>query len=163
MKIRSFTEEDVEELINLIANFRITLAELKGIKKKFDLIAAKGELEYYQKNRFPIFIAEDVNGHIIGYHVCRVQDDVVWSESLYVKSEERRKGVGSALYEKAEVLAEKLGADNVYNWVHPNNHRSIPFLKKKGYNVLNLIELRKRRPNEKFNQQITVGKYIFDY
>jgi len=163
MKIRLVIEEDVEELINLIANFRITLAELKGIKKEFDLIAAKGELEYYQKNRFPIFIAEDVNGHIIGYHVCRVQDDVVWSESLYVKSQERRKGVGSALCEKAEVLAEKLGADNVYNWVHPNNHRNIPFLKKKGYNVLNLIELRKRRPNEKFNQQLTVGKYIFDY
>ena len=40
---------------------------------------------------------------------------------------------------------------------------SIPFLKKRGYNVLNLIEIRKKRPNEKFTQRINVGNYEFNY
>jgi hypothetical protein len=38
----------------------------------------------------------------------------------------------------------ELGGDTLYNWVLPNNYRSIPFLKKHGYDVLNLIEVRKR-------------------
>ena len=163
MKIRSYENGDEKELINLIGNFRVRLSHLKGIEKKIDLKSAKTELEYYIKKEYPIFIAEDDKNTIVGYHVCRVEDEIVWSESLYVIPENRRKGIGSGLYEEAEKLVNELGGDTVYNWVHPNNEMSIPFLKKRGYDVLNLIEIRKRRPNEKITQKINVGKYDFNY
>jgi len=163
MKIRSYILSDEKELTKLIGEFRVALAELKASERKIDLKAAQEELEDYQKKRYPIFVAEGDKGKLIGYHVCRVQDDIIWSESLYVIPEERRKGVGSALYEKAEIIAKEIGCDTVYNWVHPNNYKSITFLKKREYNVLNLIEICKKRPRENLTQKINVGNYEFDY
>ena len=163
MKIRSYENRDKTGIIKLIGKFRVRLAQLKGIRKEIDLKNAKEELEFYIKKSYPVFIAEDDNNTIIGYHVCRVEEEIVWSESLYVIPENRRKGIGSDLYEEAEKIVKKLGGDTVYNWVHPNNEMSIPFLKKRGYNVLNLIEIRKKRPNEKITQEINVGKYDFNY
>ena len=163
MKIRSYENRDKTGIIKLIGKFRVRLTQLKGIEKKIDLENAKEELEFYLNKGYPIFIAEDDNNTIIGYHVCRVEEEIVWSESLYVIPENRRKGIGSDLYEEAEKLVNELGGDTVYNWVHPNNEMSIPFLKKRGYDVLNLIEIRKKRPNEKITQEINVGKYDFNY
>ncbi|MFX0030249.1 MAG: GNAT family N-acetyltransferase [Candidatus Hermodarchaeota archaeon] len=163
MNIRLYESKDKKNVIKLIGMFRIRTAQLKGIEKEIDLQNAEEELEYYLKQDYPIYIAEDNELNLIGYHVFRVENEIVWSESLYVIPEMRRKGIGSKLYEEAEKLVEKLGGITVYNWVHPNNDMSIPFLKKRGYNVLNLIEIRKRRPNEKFSQEIKVGKYEFNY
>ena len=93
-----------------------------------DLEAAKKELAGYQEANFPIFVAENDDGNIGGYLVCRVVD-VVWAESLFVSPEFRRKGIGSALYAEAERLAQELGNDTVCNWVHPNNDKIISFLR----------------------------------
>ena len=163
MKIRLYVSSDKLELTKLIGQYRVALAKLKGSERELDLKAAEEELEFYCKKEYPIFIAEGDKGNLIGFHVCKIQEDIIWSESLYVIPEERRKGVASALYEKAEIIAGEIGCDTVYNWVHPNNFRSIPFLKKRGYNVLNLIEVCKKRPGEKLTQKIKVGDYEFDY
>ena len=147
----------------MIGNFRVSLAKLKGVDKELDLENAQEELDYYHHKKFPIFVAEDKARNLIGYHVCRIEDNVIWSESLFVVPEERRKGIGSALYEKGELLVKKAGCETLYNWVHPNNNKSIQFLKKRGYDVLNLIELRRKRPEEEFTQEIVVGKHSFNY
>lgn len=163
MKIRKYNSSDKSQVTKLISQYRIALADLKGSERGIDLMAAEEELEFYQEKNYPIFIAEDSEGIIVGFHVYKIQEDIVWSEALYVNPEERRKGVASALYEKVEIVAEEKGSDTVYNWVHPNNFRSIPFLKKRGYNVLNLIEVCKKRPGEKITQKIKVGEFEFDY
>lgn len=102
-------------------------------------------------------------GRIEDYIVCRVEGDVVWAESLYVRPESRRRGIGSALYKRAEQIAEEKGSDTVYNWVHPNNTASIHFLAQLGYSVLNLIETRKPRKGEVPSGRIRLGNYEFDY
>ena len=85
-----------------------------------------------------------------------------WNPSLSEKSTAGR-GVAAALHGKAEEIAASYGNDTVYNYVHPNNHRMIEFLGKRGYTVLNLIEIRKPYQNEKLTQTITVGEHEFDY
>ena len=95
--------------------------------------------------------------------VCRIQGDVVWVESIFVKEKYRRLGVATALHDKAEKLAESYGNETVYNYVHPNNHRMIEFLRKRGYTVLNLIEIRKPYKGERLTQTIAVGEHKFDY
>jgi len=162
MKIRQFKASDEKKLVHLIGEYRIDLAELKGSKREIDLKAAQEEFEFYKNKEYPIFVTEE-KGKLLGFHVCKIQDEIIWSESLYVIPEARRKGIASALYEEAEKIAVEIGCDTVYNWVHPNNYRSIPFLKKRGYTVLNLIEVCKRRPRETIAQKIKVGKYEFDY
>ncbi len=161
--IRTFQEKDKEAVIELIANFRVELARLKGIEKEQNLDMAKEELRDYIDNKYPIFIAEDKGNIIVGYLVCKVERDIVWAESFYVLPEYRRRGIASLLFNEAEKVAEKLGGDTVYNWVHPNNDGIIKFLDKRGYNVLNLIEVRKPWKGEINNQKIKVDKHEFRY
>jgi GNAT superfamily N-acetyltransferase len=163
MKITSYSKEHIESMIRLLALNRVDLAELKKRKKSLNLEAAKEELEYYLDNKFPIYIALNEHEEMIGFTVCRVDEEVVWNELLYVVPEERRKGIASALFLRAEKFALDLGGQTMYNWVHPNNHRSIPFLKKHGYNVLNLIEVRKKLPGEKISQKYKIGQYEYEY
>ena len=79
---------------------------------------------------WPVFVSEGEGGTLLGYLVCRA---VVWAESLFVLAAQRRKGIAPQLYDRAEELDREHGEDQVYNWVHPNNHRIISFLAKRGY------------------------------
>ncbi len=162
MNIRRSEEKDYDDLVQLIGKFRIELASFRGVEKEIDLDAAEEELDGYRSKDYPIYVAEK-NSKLVGYIVCRVEQDVVWAESLYVLPDFREQGIGSSLYEKAEEIADDLGSDTVYNWVHPNNHKMIEFLKKKGYDVLNLIELRKKREGESTDARVRVGEHEFDY
>ena len=163
MNIRLTQTNDDPELIQLIAGFRQSLAQLRNKDAKLNLESAKNELFEYREREFPIFVSETEQEKIIGYLVCRVDGNVVWAESLFVLPEHRRGGVGSALYEEAEKIARELGNETLYNWIDPNNTKIINFLQKRGYNVLNLIELRRPRTGEVLESRIQVGHHEFQY
>ena len=151
-----------DALAEMVALFRVELRSYKGITSKPDIEAAREEMEEYLIAGFPVFAAI-VDGEYAGYVVCRVDSEVVWVESILVKDEYRRQGIASALHSKAEDIAAFYGDDTVYNYVHPNNHRMIAFLRKRGYTVLNLIEIRKPYQGEQPTQTICVGEHEFDY
>lgn len=151
-----------DALAEMAALFRVELRSYKGIVSKPNIKAGHEEMEEYLSARFPVFAAL-VDDEYAGYAVCRVDSGVVWVESLFVKEEYRRHGIGAALHSKAEEIAASHGGDTVYNYVHPNNHRMIAFLRKRGYTVLNLIEIRKPYQGEKLTQIIAVGEHEFDY
>ena len=151
-----------DALAEMVALFRVELRSYKGIVSKPNVDAGREEMEEYLAAGFPVFAAI-VDGEYAGYVVCRVDSEVVWVESIFVKDEYRRHGVATALHSKAEEIAASYGNDTVYNYVHPNNHRMIDFLRKRGYTVLNLIEIRKPYKGEKLTQKICVGKHKFDY
>ena len=149
-------------LAEMVAFFRVELRSYKGIVSKPNVEAGRDEMEEYLAAGFPVFAAL-VDGQYAGYVVCRVDGEVVWVESIYVKEKYRRLGVAAALHSKAEDIAASYGEDTVYNYVHPNNHRMIEFLRKRGYTVLNLIEIRKPYQVENLTQVIHVGQHEFDY
>ena len=151
-----------DDLAQMVALFRLELRSYKGIASKPDVEAGREEMEEYLAAGFPVFVAM-VDGKYAGYVVCRIDSEVVWVESIFVKEEHRRHGVATALHSKAEEIAASYGDDTVYNYVHPNNHRMIDFLRKRGYTVLNLIEIRKPYKGEKLTQKICVGEHKFDY
>ena len=151
-----------DSLAEMVALFRVELRSYKGIGSKPNLEAGREEMEEYLAAKFPVFVAV-VDGNYAGYVVCRIDSEVVWVESIFVREEYRLCGVASALHSKAEEIAASYGEDTVYNYVHPNNHRMIKFLRKRGYTVLNLIEIRKPYQGERLNQTITVGEHQFDY
>lgn len=151
-----------DALARMVALFRVELRAYKGIVSNPNVEAGREEMEEYLAAKFPVFAAV-VDGEYAGYAVCRVDSGVVWVESLFVREEYRRCGVASALHNKAEEIAASYGGDTVYNYVHPNNHRMISFLRKRGYTVLNLIEIRKPYQGEKLTQVIRVGEHEFDY
>lgn len=151
-----------DALAEMVALFRVELRAFKGIVSKPNAQAGQEEMEEYLAAGFPVFAAV-IDGQYAGYVVCRVDSEVVWVESIFVKEEYRRHGVATALHSKAEEIAASYGDDTVYNYVHPNNHRMIEFLGKRGYTVLNLIEIRKPYKGERLTQVITVGEHEFDY
>lgn len=161
MELIKITEAN-DALAQMVALFRVELRSYKGIMSKPNIEAGREEMEEYLAAKFPVFAAI-VNGEYAGYVVCRVDNEVVWVESIFVREEYRRHGVASALHSKAEEIADSYGEDTVYNYVHPNNHRMIAFLRKRGYTVLNLIEIRKPYNGEKLKQVIPVGEHEFDY
>ena len=164
MIIRRALSSDREQIIPLIAEFRVTLAGFRGKQLTPNLEGAKSELEDFQSKRYHFYVAEEKeSSRIVGYLACRTEEDVVWAESIFVLPEYRSKGVGSALYKEAERLAEELGGDTVYNWIHPNNDGIITFLQRRGYTVLNLIEVRRHRSEEETEGKIRVGNHDFDY
>ena len=161
MEIIKITQA-TDNLAQMVALFRVELRSYKGIVSNPNIDAGREEMEEYLAAGFPVFAAI-VDGEYAGYVVCRVDSQVVWVESIFVKEEYRRQGVASALHNKAEEIAASYGEETVYNYVHPNNHRMIKFLRKRGYTVLNLIEIRKPYANEKTTQIIKVGENEFDY
>jgi GNAT superfamily N-acetyltransferase len=162
VKVRSANPSDEQGLVRLIAEYRASMAELRGRARPLDLGAAGDELAEYARKGYPIYVAEEDSASLVGYLVCRVDGDVVWAEALYVAPEYRRRRIGSTLFAEAERLAQELGSDFPYNWVDPENSRIIRFLAKRGYSVLNLIELRRPYPAEKLTQKIIVGSHEFD-
>ena len=163
MVIRRARSDDRGEVARLVAEFRVELARLRGKVREPDLEAAGEELAEYESSEYPVFVAESSGSGIAGYLVCRVERDVLWVESIYVLPEFRRTGVGSALFCEAERLAQELGGETTYNFVHPDNDSIIAFLRGRGYSVLNLIELRRTRSGEEVTGKIRVGEHEFDY
>ena len=151
-----------DALAEMVALFRVELRSYKGIASKPNIEAGREEMEEYLSTKVPGYAAL-VDGEYAGYVVCRVDSEVVWVESIFVREEYRRHGVATALHSKAEEIAASYGDDTVYNYVHPNNHRMIEFLRKRGYTVLNLIEIRKPYKDEKLTQTIAVGDHKFAY
>ena len=151
-----------DALAEMVVLFRVELRSYKGIVSKPNIEAGREEMEEYLSAKFPVYAAL-LDGEYAGYVVCRVDSEVVWVESIFVREKYRLRGVATALHSKAEEIAASYGDDTVYNYVHPNNHRMIEFLRKRGYTVLNLIEIRKPYKDEKLTQTIAVGEHEFDY
>ncbi len=159
MMIRAGTEH-AEALSPLIAAFRQELRALKGMDKPADRAAAREEFLEYLDKEYPVYCYME-NDQPLGCAVCRAESGTVWCESLYVLPQARRRGIAAALFRQAEQFAETLGESMDYHYVHPNNHRIIAFLKKQGYDVLNLIEIRKALPGEAPAPGFAVGEHSF--
>jgi len=161
MVVRPATDADRGYLVRLIAEFRVALAALGGRTAQPDAKAAAAELAEYEARKFPVFVADLEGAGVVGYLVCRVDGKVVWAESLFVLPDHRRRGIASDLYDQAERLAAGPGGQTVFNWIHPNNDAIIAFLRKRGYDVLNLIEVRRPVADEPASRTIKVGSHTF--
>ena len=162
MNLIRITENDVDRLAPLVADFRVTLNGYRGISSQPKVEAAREEIGEFLDAGFPVFAAED-DGALAGYMVCRIEEPCLWVEHLFVREAYRRRGVATLLFEKAEALAAAMGEETVFNFVHPNNLGMIGFLRSKGYTVLNMIEIRKPYPGEQLKTIIPVGDAVFDY
>ena len=67
------------------------------------------------------------------------------------------------LFNKAAAIAKEHHNDTLYQYVHPNNDVMIRFLAKQGYDVLNLIEIRKAYEDEELKDNYQIGDHSFRY
>lgn len=161
--IRPWKPADSEALVPLITQYRVTESRFHGRAQSPDVGAAEVEVGSFADPIIRVFVAEDEEQGPVGYVVCSLKDGEVWVDSLFVLPIFRRQGIGSALFIQAEHLAEELGLGSVHNRVQPNNDRMIGLLRKRGYNMLSMIEIRKSRQDEEHLRKINVGMNIFEY
>ena len=162
LKVVAVNEKNVYSLLSMTADFRKVLASMHGVKIEEDLQGAEEELMYYLKQKYPVF-AVSQNGRYVGYAVCKVLDSCVWLESIYVRKDSRRQGVATMLLKKCEEVAAEYGNETLYINIHPNNHLMILFLQKNGYDVLNLIEVRKLLKDEVTDSEYRIGEHNYRY
>ncbi|MBR2826539.1 MAG: GNAT family N-acetyltransferase [Erysipelotrichaceae bacterium] len=162
VRIVPVNEKNAYVLQYMVIEFRRDLASYKDTQPDMDLESARAEIEWYVSKRYPVFAAS-ISGNYVGYAVCKIEDDVVWLESIYVKKDYRRKGIATRLIQEAEKVAEEHGNETLYINIHPNNQRVIGLLKKNGYDVLNLIEVRKQYQGEKTSTEYHIGDNDFRY
>lgn len=162
MNIFKIDESTAEKVVPLIAAFRVTLRSYKGISAGPDYEWAKEEVHEFLEKGYPIYAIEQ-NDELAGYMVCRIEEPCLWVEHIFVREQYRRRGAASMLFSKAEEIAESMGDDTVYNFVHPNNEGMISFLRSKGYTVLNMLEIRKPYKGEELSATVHVNENTFDY
>ena len=160
-QIVTFENKYFNDVATLLANFRVVLRKFKNEITKPDVEDAKDELNYYLEKKYPLYLAVKDN-KVVGYILLRV-DGVVWVEHIYILDEYRRQGIASMLYQKSEEYSKNYCDETLFNYVHPNNDVMINFLRKNGYDVLNLIEIRKPFKGEKTSTKIKIGNNEFDY
>jgi len=147
----------IERILNLTQDFVKMVIEMRMVLESLNKTDIKISYEdaaleskgYFTENRQVFGIYK--NDEIIGYSVLKIEDCICWLDWLYVKPEFRGSSIASDLFDHAETFAKELENDQLYIWVHPDNQPMLRFLQKKGYDVLNLIEVKKEKskPNHK--------------
>ena len=148
------------EFLQLVFEMKIIMNRLNGSEKIVMMSEAMNEAEgYFTENR-SVFVYK-IKNKMVGYSVLKIEDQVCWLDWLYVDPYYHGKGIASKLFDHPEEFARKLGNEQLYVWVHPDNHRMLKFLKKKGYDVLNLIEVKKEKHD--FKEKIQILENEFRY
>ena len=148
------------EFLQLVFEMKIIMSRLNGSEKIVMMSEAVREAEgYFTENR-EIFVYK-INNKMVGYSVLKTEDQVIWLDWLYIDPDYHGKGIASKLFDHAEEFTMKLGNDQLYIWVHPDNHRMLKFLKKKGYDVINLIEVKKNKNNFQSKIQILGNEFRY--
>lgn len=148
------------EFIQMVFEMQIIMSKLNQSEKIVMMSEAMREAEsYFTENRS--VLVYKIKNKMVGYSVIKIEDRVCWLDWLYVDPDYQGSGVASKLFDHAEEISLELGNDQLYVWVHPDNDHMIRFLKKKGYDVLNLIEVKKEKVN--YKEKITIFGNEFRY
>jgi ribosomal protein S18 acetylase RimI-like enzyme len=147
IKIREANQKDYKELDGIFAEGdEYHRKALPGIFQSAEGAARLEEFfsKIIKDEDQTLFVAEDEN-KIIGFVYVRIFDSpkipifvqrrYAEIDSLVVNNEYRRKGVGRALMEKAEVWIKDKGVGEIGLHVYEFNKEAIEFYEKLGYNT----------------------------
>lgn len=134
-KIRPFRPEDLEEVE------RINRVFLPENYPSYFFI------ENYRRFPNSFLVAEDGEGKVVGYVMCRVESYFLRDYtillghvlSIAVSRRHRRRGIGRALMEGAESGLKEYGADAVYLEVRVSNEPAIKLYETLGYKKRGII------------------------
>ena len=160
--IRRYKPKDLDAAAELLADFYHTMQRLKGRKQDRRLEKAYEDLSNRLERGEIVFVAE-TGEVIVGIQIIST-DPICKLECVYVDENYRRSGIAHLLFGTAETFLKSIGEQSFYASVHPNNLPVIEMLRKNGYDVLNLLELRKRWPDQRRYEDVTImgEKFVYE-
>jgi ribosomal protein S18 acetylase RimI-like enzyme len=154
VKIREYNVKDFVELSHLVAEFFTFHRRLQGRgplpPEEAATIIPRDML---RENSYILVAEPEEDGDIIGF--CRIEnhEGAFFLREIMVAENQRIRGVGTALLKEAEEHIKALGHTNLYLSVVPYNIDAVRFFVRRGYNILNTIELRTEAPDEKIQRK----------
>lgn len=143
IEIRKATIYDAEKLAPLIKRFWEEHSELLGEKKEYPLNKAFEEAKRNLTRKDSGYFIALHSGKIIGFRRWELHDDFYFTRELYVLPEFRRKGVAKTLIRHFEKWLIEKGQDIACISCIPHNIVMIQLARSEGYDILNMIEMRK--------------------
>jgi len=153
-------KENNPSLTKLVYDFRQVLIGLNKSYRDYKIDDAVIEAAgYFTPNRtvFGLFKEDD----LIGFSVLKEEDSIYWLDWICIVPEFRGYNNASQLFDFSENYAKSKGNEQLYIWIHPDNLAMAKFLKKKGYNILNLIEVKKVKEITDTNISIMGNEYYY--
>ena len=128
MKIVEILPGPTEDLINLVQQFQARLRELNHNPNPPAREEAMAEAAgYFGANRAVFGLSLD--GQLIGFSALKTEDGVYWLDWLFVDPAHRGFDNASYLFDETERFVLARGEEQMYIWVHPDNHAMLKFLK----------------------------------
>lgn len=154
VNIREYDVKDFVALSYLVADFFTFHRRLQGRGPLPPEEAATIiPRDMIQESSYVLVAEPQEGGDIIGF--CRIEDHegAFFLREIMVTENQRIRGVGTALLKAAEEHIKAKGRTNLYLSVVPYNIDAVRFFVRRGYNILNTIELRTETPDEKVQRK----------
>ena len=99
--------------------------------------------KYLNRKDMGYFVAVDSSNRLVGFRRWELHDDFYFTRELYVVPDMRQKGVARELIRHFEKWVQKRGQDIACISCIPHNIAMITLACSEGYDILNMIEMRK--------------------
>ena len=148
--IRPYKHGDLPELSDLYRRFyTLHHRDFSGGQAMSPEGAETSVKEHLAKEDSWILVAESDAGQVVGFVRFERREDCFFGGELFVHSDWRRRGIGSALLDAQEKWIREHGGNAAYLSVVPANRGMFDFIFKRGYDTLNTVELCKEFDPEK--------------
>jgi GNAT superfamily N-acetyltransferase len=144
LRFRVASRDDVQFLVEMMAEFDVLLAALEGSESSFDPAEAVRRLQDFGFGERPLFtavLAED-DGKPIGYAIYSLafwadsQEGILLLSDLFVREDWRSRGLGRELMDHLAAEAKAAGCARMLWTVWDKNPRAQKFYEGLGANVI---------------------------
>ncbi len=154
VSIREYTVEDFESLTNLVAEF---FTFHRRLNERGPLppeeAATMIPQDMLQESSHILIAEEKQEKKVVGFCRIELHEGAYFLRELGVTENWRIRGVGTALLRAAEDYIKNAGKSNLYLSVVPRNIDAVRFFVRRGYDIINTLELRAETPKEKIQRK----------
>ena len=155
--VREYDVKDFPALCNLVAEFFSHHRRLNGRGPlPPDEAATLIPRDMLQESSYLLVAEPTQGGNIVGFCRIELHEGAYFLRELGVASSWRIRGVGTELLREAEAYIKSKGETNLYLSVVPRNIDAIRFFVRRGYDVINTIELRTKVTDDRVQRSPTM-------
>lgn len=142
LRVITINKKNAMNILYMVEEKNVFIDSLNGITSKQDLNKAEQEISTLFNEDTYVY-AVSLNGKLLGYAIAIKQNEAILLDTLYVRKNDRKQGIGSMLFEHVESVANDSELPLIHH-VSIKNEYYLNFLKHRGYAYTNYIEIKKK-------------------